>query len=215
MLDRPIVDVLVATLLATGALGTAAFGIVEGLKRWRLVGEAGFAAIPRILGPMMETLAVAYGARVEETLRAQYRGDRGELARVLRQGTRIGLTADNAARVAADLRAVSPAALEAAARALEAGQELEPELRNAVGRFELAADARIEGALALAQVRYAATARIAAAVTAVIIALAVGLYTGQVYRALLIGLAAVPLAPIAKDLATAVRSAARALGARS
>src|SRR5688572_12275796 len=71
---------LTAAVLATGALGTAAFGIVEGLKWVRRLGEAGFPALERVLGaPLLALLQAAYGTDVVRVLRAQYRGDQREL----------------------------------------------------------------------------------------------------------------------------------------
>jgi hypothetical protein len=209
-------DNLGAAVLAAGALGTAAFGIVEGLKRWRLVGEAGFEAIVRILGPLMDTLRSAYGPDAVGLLRAQYRGDSQELARIMRQGTRLGLSARNAEKLAAALGVVGATELAEAAAAVESGHELTAEQRNVIGRFELAADARIDAAMILALDRYKGTVRITASFIAVGIALGVGEQFENVTRleSLLIGIAAVPLAPVAKDVATAVRAAAEALRAR-
>ena len=208
-------DNLSAIVLATGALGTAAFGIVEALKRWRRLGEAGFPAVLRLLSPIFVTLATAYGRDVEKVLRAQYRGERGELTRVIRQGARIGLTPDNAERVAAGLGMVEPEHLKAAALAIKAGQELPADLRNVIGRFELAVDARIDAALCLAADDYAGTAKIAASVVAIIIALVVGVHLDRIFEAVLVGIAAVPLAPIAKDVASALKSATEALRPKS
>src|SRR5690348_3327308 len=51
---------------AAGALGTACFGIVEGLK-WTRLGEMGFGRLQRILGdPLKSTLVVAYGEQYEQ-----------------------------------------------------------------------------------------------------------------------------------------------------
>jgi hypothetical protein len=205
-------------VLAAGALGTAAFGIVEGLKRWRFLGEAGFAVIIRVLGPIVDTLKAAYGPDVETLLRAQYRGSQDEFARILRQGARIGLTRDNAAAVAATLAIVDAGLLQQAAAAVDAGQELPANLRNVLGRYELAVDARIDAALTLAQAHYAAAARIGASMVAIVIALTVGFFYTTEPRerglALLVGLAAVPLAPIAKDVVSALKATVDALRAR-
>ncbi len=203
---------------AAGALGTAAFGIVEGLKRLAWIGEAGFPTILRILGRIVDTLAVAYGPDVEALLRAQYRGEPKELARVIRQGARIGLTAENASQVAQALGLIDAPTLAEAAEALNAGGDLRPELRNVLGRFELAVDARIDAALTLAQNEYASAARLTASVISVGIALVVGWRmdpTGaQLPMAAVVGFLAVPLAPVAKDLVTALKSASQALKAR-
>lgn len=213
-----ILDNLGALALATGALGTAAFGIVEGLKRWRFQGEAGFDVILEVLGPILDTLTRAYGPDTERLLRAQYRGDQKELARVLRQGARIGLAPDNAEKIGQALGIVDAKLLKTAAAAVDEGQDLPPELRNVVGRYELAVDARIDAALTLAQARYATASRISASIIALTIAIAVGLTYGGtpelIGLAVLVGLAAVPLAPIAKDVVSAVKAASDALRAK-
>lgn len=202
-------------VLATGALGTAAFGIVEALK-WTRIGEAGFKAILKMLGPVVETLEVAYGPKFKDILRAHYRGERREFVRMLRQGVRVGLTQTNAEVLAVTLRTVDPAKLNEAARLVEEGGELSSDLRNTLGRFELAVDARIDAALTLAQAHYAGTARGLASLVSLFIALSVGFYLGNdyIFQALLVGVAAVPLAPMAKDLVSALQSAGKAVGTR-
>jgi hypothetical protein len=199
-------------ILATGALGTSAFGIIEALK-WTRLGEAGFGAILKLLGPIVETLKIAYGPDFRNLLRAQYRGEQRDLARVIRQGVRIGLTEENASQVARFLGMVDVEQLEHAARLIEAGEELPPALRNVLGRFELAVDGRIDAALTLAQNQYVGAVRGAASLVALIIALAVGFYLGggYIFQALLVGVAAVPVAPVAKDLVTALQSASKAI----
>jgi len=177
-------------VLATGALGTAAFGIVEGLKRWNFIGEAGFSVMRTLLDPIFVTLKSAYGDDVETLLRAQYRGEPAELTRVVRQGARLGLRPDNAERVARALGMINPQKLTAAAVAIEAGDELPADLRNVVGRFELAVDARVQAACTLASDHYETTAKIAASVVAIIIAIVVGIQQHQLFKAFLVGIAA-------------------------
>src|SRR5262245_56896674 len=208
-------DALPAIVLATGALGTAAFGIVEALKRYPFVGEAGFDALLKILGPIFDTLKVAYGPDAQTMLRAQYRGEQDELKKTMRQGVRIGLTPQNAAPIARSLDSIDAAQLIAAAEAVRAGTELPPPLRNALPRFEVAADARIDASVALAQDRYEHSAQLCAMAVAMVIAIAVGVILNRVLESVLIGLTAVPLAPIAKDVASALKSAAEALRART
>jgi hypothetical protein len=202
-------------VLATGALGTAAFGIVEALK-WTWLGEAGFASILNILGPLVKTLETAYGRDYEKLLRGQYRGDQRELARSLRQGARVGLTSDNAGEAARFLKVVGEAELAAAATSLKEGSALSDAQRNVLGRFELAVDARIDAALTLAQSHYAGTQRCVASVIALVIAVAVGFWMRRteahfLLRSVLVGIAAVPLAPIAKDLVSALQAATTAI----
>lgn len=220
-------------VLATGALGTAAFGIVEGLKPMRIIGEAGFGAITETLGKATLTLAQAHGPQWETIYRGLYRGDQAELARLLRQGARIGLVRENAADVGAalfgpkapeidDLVAITAHLYDAAAQGSGEPATTDAQ-RRALGRFELAIDARIDAALALARQRYAATARVAAFVVSLIIAVTTALIIGDradtsgwppMLVALLVGLAAVPIAPIAKDVASGIQAAAKALKGR-
>lgn len=205
-------------LLSTGALGTASFGIVEASKWLSLVGEAGFASAHARLGSLTATLSVAYGTDYETMLRSQYRGDQRELARTLRQGVRVGLTAANAAAVCSFLGSIDGARLSAAVARAQSGAELSVEERSLIGRYELAADARIDAALAVANADYAGTTRILASAVSLIIAVATQRALGDeavsLTTAILVGIAAVPLAPIAKDLASALQSATKALKAR-
>ncbi|MBI1996309.1 MAG: hypothetical protein HYU31_05180 [Deltaproteobacteria bacterium] len=199
-------------ILATGALGTAAFGIVEALK-WTRLGEAGFRAILKVLGPIIELLRTAYGPDFQTLLRAQYRGDQRDLTRVIRQGVRVGLTVANANQAARFLGMIDGERLTEAARQVEEGQELSAELRNVLGRFELAVDTRIDAALMLAKSRYVGATRVTASMFAILIAVAVGAFLGEGYmfQAILVGIAAVPLAPVAKDLVSALQSASKAI----
>lgn len=220
-------------VLATGALGTAAFGIVEGLKPWRPIGEAGFEAIRETLGDATETLRQAHGPSWESVYRGLYRGDQAELARLLRQGARVGLTQANAKTVGAalfgagaeeiaDLERVTRHLYAAAAEQGQGEAQTTDAERRALGRFELAIDARIDAALAIARHRYAARARVAAFVVSLTVALLTAAIMGDTAAggwppwlvALLVGVAAVPIAPIAKDVASGIQAAAKALRGR-
>lgn len=204
-------------ILATGALGAAAFGIVEALKFTGL-GNAGFSVAIAHLGPLLRALEVAYGTAVQDLLRGQYRADDKDLlARTLRQGVRVGLTEQTADAVAAFLGAINAARLKEAVTAAEQGSTLTAEQRNVLGRFELAADARIDAALTLARARYVDATRITASIVALVLALVVGWNMPDVsmLQAFIVGLAAVPLAPIAKDVASGIQSAAKALKGRA
>lgn len=207
-------DNLGTFVLAIGALGTASFGIIEGLK-WTPLGRLGFGQLRKILGkPVMQALQTAYGSEYEMLLQAQYRAGRiaGDLPRTLRQGARIGLTPENAAALGEQMNVVDPAALADVARTLQAGGELEGDARGVLGRYELALDARIDAALAVANQRYASLLKVWASVISIIIALVVGTHHGQPYfTSVVVGIAAVPVAPIAKDLAKGLQAAAKAL----
>ncbi|MEO6339783.1 MAG: hypothetical protein ABIO39_07095 [Caulobacteraceae bacterium] len=83
------------------------------------------------------------------------------------------------------------------------------------GRFSLALDTRIDAAFTIAEQRYQAFARIAAGLMAIALALGFNGWASASMQlpwgvALLIGLVAVPLAPVANDLVSSLSSAARA-----
>jgi hypothetical protein len=220
------IDSLGKAVAAAGALGTACFGIVEALK-WTPLGTAGYGQIPKYLGPDLQgALRVAYGDDFQRLLQAQYRQDsqhQSTIAKSLRQGVRIGLKSNNAQAIARFLGTVDPPALEAAVANVERGVPLSDADRGAIGRFELAADARIDSALSRAQDLYIGTVRCTASL------LAIGLAEGTAFLlgsemageglqrwlvGLLVGIVAVPLAPIANDVVSALQAATRALRTR-
>ena len=89
------VENLGTMVLAAGALGTAAMGIVDGLKRWEWVDVAGYDEAIEYITPFLPAVRQACGERTDEILKAQYRDGRGggELPKTLRQGMRIGFVA--------------------------------------------------------------------------------------------------------------------------
>jgi len=202
---------------AGGGLGVAAFGVAEGLKRWPWIGDAGFRALEETLGQaLVDTLNKAYGQGATHLLRALYRGDHGELRRVIRQGARVGAT-DGDINGLAKLVGMEPKPLTKAL----VSQDPDSNKLGVIGRFELAIDARIDAGLTLAKSQYVRSIRLTAAVVAIVVALLVtALIVESPTRddwilATIVGLLAVPVAPVAKDLSLAVRAAAQALRARS
>lgn len=212
-LEKQLADLV----LYAGALGTAAFGVVEGLKWFRPLGEAGYTNLIDALGNLTKALEHAYGSNYDKLLRAQYRGDRQELGRMLRQGVRAGLSIQNAQELATSLPAVDGEQLRRAIELADRGEDPGAESRNVLGRYELAADARVEAGLALAQSRYATAAQAAAGIVAVLLAVAAAFALDESANwidAIVLGIAAVPLAPIAKDVASGLNAASKALRRR-
>jgi hypothetical protein len=213
---------LTAMVLATGAVGTAAFGIVEALK-WTPLGLIGYGRIRATLGAeVMKAVERAYGSGFSTYLQGLYRQGRvgGGLGKALRQGVRIGLTGDSAAALANAVQVVGPDELAQAALKLQSGSELDPAERSLVGRFELAIDARIDAALALAETNYTGGMKVSASFVAIGLALLAGAtleggFCANWMLGIVVGVAAVPLAPIAKDVATGIKSARQAMGAKS
>ncbi|QUD87949.1 hypothetical protein [Phenylobacterium montanum] len=101
-------DQLGAAVAGVGALGAAAFGVVESVgkafafsyrqgphKHLRHVGLAyvGLGSVRRMIGPLRPALKLAYGADYEEIVAQQYRAGRsdGPASDTIRQGVRLGL----------------------------------------------------------------------------------------------------------------------------
>ncbi|HEY7653386.1 MAG TPA: hypothetical protein VIG07_11230 [Methylomirabilota bacterium] len=237
--------------LAAGALGTAAFGIVDGLKLIPWIDLAGFerlfsrgstaqggrrwpTTIRANLDPLVPPLTLAYGNDVMELLKAQYRSGRGkgDLPRTLRQGVRIGLglmpdagvaaiakglglpteTADRVGRALVATRSMRPPALGQPETAVQP-PPIPDDDRAALARLETAIDARIDAALVLADNLYVIQTKLVASVVAVGIGLGVGKILGAPWLGLAVGFAAVPLAPVAHDAATALQEAVKAVQA--
>jgi hypothetical protein len=220
-----IVEQLATVILAAGGLGVAAYGVVDGAKVIPGIGLIGYRHLRNQLEPLMAAIGRAYGSDTEPLLKAQYRGGRaqGELPRSLRQGYRIGLPALEPTEIRAVAEAIGVAQSEAilgAAAKLRAGTTPEPAEREALSRLEVAADARIEAAMALAESDYVSGTKLLAGGLAIAIAVIVGWLVKDeilghwLMKSVLIGLIAVPVAPVAKDLSTAVSEAARALRGR-
>lgn len=228
---------LLTFIASAGALGTASFGIVEAFKGGNL-GLAGFSAIKNSLTALKAAFKVAYGDGYLEFFKDQYREKRttGPLRKTIRQGARIGLNPDNAAEIASAVgNAVPPEDLVAVAQALVAGDELTPDQMRDLGRFELALDARIDACFSRAEIRYRTAMQKAASLVSIGLALVVavaligfgevqtgaGVADGDtqafasvpavILTALIIGVIAVPIAPIAKDVTKAITAVTKAL----
>ncbi len=218
---------LVAMILGAGALGNAAFGIVQVLK-FAPLRLAGFGQIENLLrGPLMEAVQSTLGTNSIDVLRAQYRQGRGagRLGQTLRQGIRIGLTKSSAHGLAHAVGGVVDSErLKDVATALAESGTLDDAQRGVLARYELAADARVDASLALAEASYTQYVRLWAAVVAVVLAtiatFLVAMQQGgpdslSLYiKGLIVGVAAIPLAPISHDLVKGFNSARGAVVGR-
>ena len=177
-----------------------------------------------------------------ELLRAQYRVGRagGDLPRTLRQGVRIGFGMMEVPTIAlvatelgvsADIATLAAQAIDGARRQRSQTEQspsqevtnypqppaMTDEQRSAMARLETMIDARIDAALALADTQYVSQTKFLATFVSLVISFLVGWGIGMDGKWVwcwIVGLAAVPLAPVAKDLSTALQEAAKALKAR-
>jgi hypothetical protein len=211
-------------ILAIGALGTAAFGLVDATKAFSGgISRVGFGYILKALAPFEPALAAALGSAKDQDWRSVLRAhwingrDATEQKSIAVSLIQLGLRDDESVAALAAAGHVDPDRFGAAIKALIAGETLTPEQMNQFGRFKASVEARIDAAYERADQAYRNAARLLAGVVAILLALAAAqwLYPGtSLLRAFFIGLIAVPLAPIAKDLAAGLASAAKAVALR-
>lgn len=213
-------DDVIAAIAAVGGLGLAAMALVDALKAvpGGGVSRIGFGHIRKVLRLFDKVLARAAGAQWEAVVMAHWINgrDRDDQVGAIRSLLRLGLNSDTAEQLAA-VGNVDPAALSKAAGKLTSGAPLGEAEINLIGRVEAAVEARLDAAFDLAEQAYRNTARALAGLVAVILAVAAArLLTTpaepiDVRVAALVGLLAVPIAPIAKDLVSALRASAQAV----
>ena len=226
---NPVFDVhtLGAAVGAAGTLGTACSGIVEGLK-WTPLGIAGYPRLHRLLGSqLMEAVKTTYGERCDGLLRSQYRQDwaRSPIAATLSQGVKGGLNTNNAPGIATFLGNVDGSALKSAVARAQSHEPSTPDDVAVMSRFQQAVDTQIAGALAGAQEFYHGSLKLVAAAIAIslseLTAYLAGGWSGWIsdrgwLTGLLVGIVAVPLSPLANDVANALQATSVALkGGRS
>jgi len=212
--------------LAIGALGTAATGLVDTTKAFSGgLSRAGFSFIKQLMAKLYIVPEQEAGLPLEDvlaTLRANWMN--GMKLADQKSATKSLIKLQfNPATAGAYAKAlhVDPVALgqvaENMANALATppnAQPLTPAQSDAFGRFDLALTARIDEAYQRADQFYRNTAKGWALLFAVGLA-----YAGNAtlnhplewWMPLLVGLIATPLAPVAKDISTAISTAAKAL----
>lgn len=225
------VDSILNAIAASGALGTAAYGLVDITKFFGGgVSRAGFGDVRQAVMPF---LAVAdrpgrsFGTRqMLDTLLANWmngmpKADQKAVARSL---IRLLLEPGTADRIAV-AAGVDPGDLATAAQHIFHDEPLTDEDMRVLGAFDTAVSASLDYGYERGDQRYRNTAKMVACLIAVALSVAAGwaLYgnaanCGEAFlcrywllAALLLGLVATPLAPMAKDVATALQKAVAVL----
>lgn len=207
-------------LLAAAAVGTAAMGVVEALKvvviwRWSLA-LIGLGAVRRHLGSeALEALRVVYGpSTFQQFLEGAWRKGSEELAKTLRNGLRMALFAKDGTAAPALIAAYGqdPSSFALAVKALRAGSggNLGRE-REVVAQLEAVVDARVDAAVAAGRDLYVSSMQSIASGVAIAGCLLAHLTLPEgeaptFLVALVVGLLAVPIAPVAKDLVSFLNS---------
>jgi hypothetical protein len=216
-------------IAAVAALGTAAMGFVDALKAFGGgPSNFGFSGIRRTLSPFLPKTAngAFTEAKLLEALRSNWingvpKADQKAKAKAL---IHLGLTAGNArdlARAAgvdeATLASVADKVAGRVPNPADPNQiKLAPAETNALGQFDAILSAILDEAYERADQQYRNGTKILATLFAVVFGVAgscliKGASWDDVGLGLLVGLVAVPLAPVAKDLASSLQAAVTAL----
>ena len=212
---------LTQIVLAIGSLGTAAYGVVDVSKGFGGgVSNRGFGDIKKVVSQFIPAVSGASGGSalsltsVLTTLRANWLngmalGDQKSVAKAL---IKLNLNAASARAMAA-ATGVAETVLTSIAQKLPAGGDLTKEESDAYGRFDLLLSAVLDQGYQRADQRYRNSAKLLAVPVAVGLALlgawAISpgpLLPPDAWRAVVGGLLATPLAPVAKDLASGIQA---------
>jgi hypothetical protein len=215
---------LAQLVTATGALGTAAFGLVDASKAvlpW--VNEIGFGRIKKTI----ESLTPGQAANalsqthIIETLHSNWINgtDLSSQKAIAKSLIKLNLSPTNALALATET-GVDSAVLTAVATSIWAGTPLTPAQNDVYGRFDLIVTALLDETYQHSDDDFRNRTRAIAAVVAVLLAVAGGFIVFNnltalqvIGRSVLVGLLATPLAPVAKDLSTALATAVNAMQA--
>ena len=201
-------------ITAIGGLGTAAFGLVDATKALGGgVNHIGFGAIKKTvtsLTPGTPTNALSQN-EIVATLKANWFNgtDLGSQKSIAKSLIKLNLGATNAAALAA-ATGVDPAVLITVATSIKAGTALTAAQSDVYARFDLIVTALLDETYQRADNVYRNWTRALAAVVAVVVAIVGGrtLNPGpNTVQSVIVGLLATPLAPIAKDLSSALAAA--------
>jgi hypothetical protein len=218
-------------ITAIGGLGTAAFGLLDAAKpAFRWINRMGFSKIhktvsgltPNESGGRQPVNALPRKEILESLLANWVNGvDLSDQKAIAKSLIKLHLSAGNAAALAAKTN-VDPAVLVEVAASMASGTALTQPQSDVYARFDLIVTALLDEAYQRADQIYRNWTRAWAALIAVALAFFGGwslegtsfsayIHTPEVGQALLIGLLATPLAPIAKDLSTALATAVNTL----
>lgn len=208
--------------LAIGAIGTAATGLVDSTKAFSGgISRAGFGYIKQLIartvpsGPNAQAGSGLGADDILNTLLANWMNgmDPGSQKAIAKSFIKLHLNPTTSAALAVQTN-VDPAALANVTAKLAAMQPLTNQESDAFGRFDLALSAFIDRAYERGDQYYRNWCKVLACIFAVILAFAGNYghrYLPHWWQALIVGLIATPLAPMAKDIANAIQTASDSL----
>jgi len=210
---------LSSIVLVIGGFGTAAFGLVDATKILPKggVSNVGFSGIKTAVGiflpsqsgqPNNDPLHVLHG----NWINGRSLVDQKAIAKSL---VKLQLSA-NTAKDFATATGIDANSLVSATSSIAVGAALNPSETNALGRFDLTLTSILDGAYQHADQRYRNAAKVLAMIFAVVLAVlaawsvsdsaAAFFHSSDLFKAVLCGLLATPIAPFSKDLASALQA---------
>lgn len=216
---------LSTVVLAIGSLGTAAYGVVDVSKGFGGgISNRGFGDIRRVIARLIpadagnpDAVSAVSRSSVLATLRSNWLNgmalaDQKSVAKAL---IKLNLTPASAGGMAT-ATGVDGGLLTSVAGKLVTGAALTQQETDVYGRFDLLLSALLDQAYQRGDQRYRNSAKLLAVPVAVALALAGGwalegcrFWSTDAWKALVGGLLATPLAPIAKDLSSAIQEGAK------
>ena len=206
-------------IAAVGGLGAAAFGLVDATKA--IGGGVNHIGFDRIRGRIIKLTPDAEGVNtlsqpeILNTLQANWFNgtDLASQKAIAKSLIKLNLNANNAGRLAETTR-VNADLLKAVATKIGSGTQLSSAESDVYSRFDFIVTALLDETYQHADDVYRNWTRIIAALVAVALSLAGGKLLSPpapILERVLVGLLATPLAPVAKDLSTALATAVNAL----
>lgn len=225
-ISTELVNKIGTEILAVGALGTAAMGLVDSFKALPGGGisRSGFkfirAAIIKLTPPVpaLDSTELSRDAILYALLSQWINGvDKSNQVSIAKSLIKLRLIPETAAALAA-ATGVDPGILKQVATKIQTGDSagFTPQESDVYGRFDLLLSTLLDQAYQRADQRYRNAARAAAIPVAVALALAAyavmdSTFDGaHAFVAVVMGLIATPIAPVAKDIASALSTAAQA-----
>lgn len=207
----------IAVITAIGALGAAAFSLVDATKAFNGgVSNVGLRGINAVLQRFEAALDRALDkGEWRAVVRAHWLNGRPreQQKAIVKSLIRLGLTPATAAALAKSAH-VDAQALATVATKLEEGAPLVEVDLNVLGRLDASIEAQLDAAFDRADQLYRNVSRALAGVVSVALGIFAARVLGLDYQpGVMAGLLAVPLAPIAKDLTSSLQAAVTAMKA--
>lgn len=214
-------------IIAIGALGTAAFGLVDAFKALPGGGisRSGFKFIRAVIikltpsVPALDSTELSRDSILYTLLSQWINGvEKSNQISIAKSLIKLRLTPETA-QALAGATGVDPKILNQVAIKIQTGDSsgFTTQESDVYGRFDLLLNTLLDQAYQRADQRYRNAARAAAIPVSVVLAVVAGYYVigagfdgEHVILAVLLGLISTPLAPVAKDIASAISTAAQA-----